>query len=201
MCCQRTCRPMEAEKRSTEGWTTHRTLYWSWVLSEQSQIRVLSEPATAEQGWLAFRSPEPKRLACKIYSPHQRVEPPGEMIFSSPATVPTRVLAKARRDKRVNNIFLLGSGLRRARGRRKKNVLTRGATVEPRRFNALAWFCTPSSAAHTPRSQIQYQVHTSRQTRASTSRNTRGTTIVPQCRPLGLVDWDEGFARGLGGTG
>jgi len=49
-----------------------------------------------------------RRPAHKIYSPHQRVEPPGTTILSSPATVPMRELAKATRDKRANNILCWG---------------------------------------------------------------------------------------------
>ena len=44
----------------------------------------------------------------EVYSPHQRVGPPGAMIFILPATVPTSVLATAaRRENRANNIFML----------------------------------------------------------------------------------------------
>ena len=46
-----------------------------------------------------------EKPAHEVYLLHQRVGPPGAMTFNSPATVPTRVLATARRDKRANNIF------------------------------------------------------------------------------------------------
>jgi len=49
----------------------------------------------------------------KVDLPHQRVVPPGAMIFNSPATVLMRVLAKATRDKRANNIFYCCGGLGR----------------------------------------------------------------------------------------
>jgi hypothetical protein len=71
--------------------------------------------------------------AHRSYSPHQRVVPPGEITLSSAATVPTRALAKATRDRRVNNIFYWGYELWWARKRRKGGRGGRGVEEETAR--------------------------------------------------------------------
>jgi hypothetical protein len=66
----------------------------------------------------------------RSHLPHQRFGPPGAVIFN-PATVLRRVVANAKRDKRVNNIFMAEGMSWVERGRRlkkggRKNYLTRG---------------------------------------------------------------------------
>jgi hypothetical protein len=56
------------------------------------------------------------------------------MIFS-PATVLTRVLAKAKRDKRANNIFLAGNELGRTKKRQEGNNLATERRVGEERFD------------------------------------------------------------------
>ena len=111
-----------------KGWQAHSTLNWSWVLSLQSQIRLLSDLSTEEQVFVGGQ--ETKRPTHKVHSPHQRFEPPGTVILS-PATVLARVLARAARDKRTNNIFLYwGNELCRA-GKKRERKRTARHVAQP----------------------------------------------------------------------
>ena len=121
-------------------------------------------------------------------------------MLSSPATVLTRVLAKATRDKRANNIFYCCGGLRRVGkdgkesgkkgGRRTSGLNTwptsRTPTGHPVRFSTTvrpAPPCTPR-----PLTTAHMNVYVRDSTRAGMSYNP-GPIGLPLGRPLGQADW------------